>query len=257
MRNLHKYEELYPEEFEAEKQRSPIVYCVLAPVEYHGRCNSLGLDVTKGYEIALRAVEITGGIVFPKIPIATVGYAPDRGLRCEREDLAAKCPTPGWYPSVLFSATTCEMVYNEILDIFARDIGFKVCVALGTHGSSGSLLKKIHADNNGVIHGMKLLPVGSFTYNTDFTSEYFKQNDMVVANAHAGVVETAWHMACNEEYVNFDEFNKPCNERFEDYTNAAHCADEVRKSTAEFGEKIIEVTSQRVAREALKLLNEN
>ena len=256
MRNMHKYEELFPEEFEAEKQKSPIVYCVLAPVEYHGRCNALGLDVTKGYEIALRCAEITGGIVFPIIPIATVGYDPKRNLRCERKELAEKCHTPGWYPSVLFSAKTCEMVYNEILDIFAQDVGFKVCVALGTHGSSSSLLNKIHKDNNGIIHGMKLLPVGSFTHNTDFTSEYCEKHDMTVGNSHAGTVETAWHMACNEEYVNFNEFNKPCNERFRDYVDVRRNRDELEKSSIEFGKKIIKITSKRIAKEALKLLNE-
>jgi creatinine amidohydrolase/Fe(II)-dependent formamide hydrolase-like protein len=252
-RNMHKYEELFPEEFEAEKRKSPIVYCVLAPVEYHGRCNALGLDATKGYEIALRAVEITGGIVFPVIPIATVGYNPQKDLRCEREDLAQKCNSPGWYPSVLFSATTCEMVYNEILDIFARDIGFKICVALGTHGSSYSMLKKIHDDNNGMIHEMKLLPVGSFTHNSDFTEQYCKEHDMKIGNAHAGTIETSWHMACNEDYVDFNEFDKACNEKFKDYTKSLKHENEVRKSNIEFGAKIIEITSKNVAKQVLEL----
>ena len=71
MRNLHKYEELFPDEFDAELKRSPIVYCAFGPVEYHGAHGALGMDPVKGYEMCLRAAAISGGIVFPGvIPIS-------------------------------------------------------------------------------------------------------------------------------------------------------------------------------------------
>ena len=73
MRNLHKYEELFPDEFDAELKRSPIIYCAFGPMEYHCAHSALGIDPVKGYEMCLRAAVISGGIVFPMIPIAPSG----------------------------------------------------------------------------------------------------------------------------------------------------------------------------------------
>ena len=53
MRNMHKYEAV-PDEFKAELQRSPIIYCSFSPVEYHHQHGVLGMDLIKGYEICLR-----------------------------------------------------------------------------------------------------------------------------------------------------------------------------------------------------------
>ncbi len=61
MRNMHKYEEIFPDEFEAEMKRSPIISFSFAPVEYHGAHGGLGMDLLKGYDICLRAAEISGG----------------------------------------------------------------------------------------------------------------------------------------------------------------------------------------------------
>ncbi len=73
MRNMHKYEEIFPDEFEAEMKRSPIVYLSFAPVEYHGAHGGLGMDLLKGYDICLRAAEISGGIVYPVVPAVPAG----------------------------------------------------------------------------------------------------------------------------------------------------------------------------------------
>ena len=69
-RNMHKFEELTPYEFDREKERASIIYAAAGPVEYHEECNALGIDPCKGYQWCLDAAEITGGIVFPMIPFA-------------------------------------------------------------------------------------------------------------------------------------------------------------------------------------------
>jgi len=63
VRNMHKYEDLRPEEFKAELDRTPIVYWGCGLMEYHGLYNALGIDSGKAYEICVRAVAISGGIV--------------------------------------------------------------------------------------------------------------------------------------------------------------------------------------------------
>ena len=64
MRNMHKFEDLTPYEFEQEKSRASIIYVSIGPMEYHEECNVLGIDLQKGYHWCLKAAELTGGIVF-------------------------------------------------------------------------------------------------------------------------------------------------------------------------------------------------
>ena len=46
-RNMHRYEELTPYEFEREKERASIIYVSAGPLEYHEECNILGLIPTR------------------------------------------------------------------------------------------------------------------------------------------------------------------------------------------------------------------
>ena len=62
-KNLHKYEELTPFEFNREKERASIIYLASGPLEFHEECNALGVDAFKGYDWCLAAAEKTGGIV--------------------------------------------------------------------------------------------------------------------------------------------------------------------------------------------------
>ena len=39
-------------------------------MEYHEEANAMGLDLLKGYQWCLDAAEITGGIVFPPLPVS-------------------------------------------------------------------------------------------------------------------------------------------------------------------------------------------
>ena len=45
-RNMHKYEELTPYEFDQEKKRASIIYAAAGPLEYHEECNALGIDMS-------------------------------------------------------------------------------------------------------------------------------------------------------------------------------------------------------------------
>ncbi len=164
MRNMHKYEELFPDEFEAEMKRSPIIYLSCAPVEYHGPHVGPGMDLLKGYDICLRAAEISGGIVYPVVPVAPAGNP----LIMNRDELRAAGHVDS--PGVFISADTCRKLYNELLEVFAEDIGFKVCVIMGSHSPAGKLVRKI-AGARGDVKGMKILAAGSLTHNSDLVDE--------------------------------------------------------------------------------------
>ncbi len=56
-RNMHKYEELTPYEFNKEKEQASIVYVAAGPLEYHEECNALGIIE----EIERRGIRLTVG----------------------------------------------------------------------------------------------------------------------------------------------------------------------------------------------------
>ena len=181
-RNMHKYEELTPYEFDREKERASIVYVSAAPLEYHEECNVLGADTNKGYDWCLAAAEITGGIVFPMLPIAPAGHRPHRS----REELRGRYGDPHFreeyaesfgsmYPSMFFSREACYGVYEELLEMLALELQFKLCVFVGSHAPAGQIIKEIIAKANGItppsirstgvtvgdFHGMRVMAVGS------------------------------------------------------------------------------------------------
>jgi len=216
-KNPHKYEELLPEEFDAEIKKNPIMYCAFGPMEYHGIYNALGIDPCKAYEICLRAASISGGVVFPLVPIA-----PEQSLLLSswkfinRDGIREKAARSS-YPSVFTSIDICEKLYYELFESFAEDLGCKVCVAFGGHGPAGTLIKKIYEANNGVIAGMKLLACSSLSHNTDIVkAEYEKFG--VKKIQHGGLWETAMNMALNPGFVQLDYLKKEWPQRFLEYT---------------------------------------
>ena len=219
-RNMHKYEELTPYEFDREMERASIVYVGAGPLEYHEECNILGLDTNKGYDWCLAAAEQTGGIVFPMLPIAPAGHRPHR----YKEEMRKLYKLPHFraeyaegfgslYPSMFFSREACYAVYEEMLEMFADEIGFKLCVFIGSHSPASELIKEIVADHNGVepppvhsrgvvygnFHGMRVIAASSLDYNTDFIREFNEKNG-IPKDFHGGLWETALNFAIEEDY---------------------------------------------------------
>lgn len=262
MRNLHKYEELFPDEFAAEFKRSPIIYCPFGPMEYHGPYNALGIDPVKGHEMCLRAAAISGGIVFPMIPIAPnvpvgpKGFIADRPAN--REDIRHEAAL--FLPSIYTSIEVCEKLYYELLENFAEDIKFKVCVIMGSHGPAGTLAKKIVAENP-VFKGMKLLMAGSLSHNRDLIEAEYKRLG-IARLSHGGMWEASMFMACNPEYVDADKMKNSVPGAYEEFMFRTHGRqtvpdyEEIRQVSLEFGERLVQVAAERIAAEALKALAE-
>ena len=260
MRNLHKYEEMFPDEFAAELKRCPIVYCTAGPMEYHGKHGALGMDPVKGYDICLRAAAISGGIVFPMVPFAPAVAKGNKGFNsakpANREDIRNLGDT--FFPSIYTSIETCEKLYYELLENFAEDIGFKVCVFMGSHGPAGDLVKKIMKDNP-VFKGMKILAVGSLTHNTDIILEEYKRLDIPQIN-HGGMWESAMFMASNPDFVDPEKLKNAQPGPYEKFM-AAHYKpetvptyDEIKKVSLEFAEHLAQTTAERIAEDAQKAL---
>ncbi len=241
MRNLHKYEEIFPDEFEAEMERSPIIYISFAPVEYHGPHGGLGMDLLKGYDICLRAAEISGGIVYPVVPVAPPGNPQAGRLHS---------------PSVFISFETCDKLFRELLEVFAEYIGFKVCVIMGSHGPAGKLAREI-AGESGEIKGMKVLAAGSSTHNRDLIDEEYGKLG-IARTSHGGMWESAMLMASSTEFVDPEKIKGdplgPPEERTARDAQIEADYEEISKVSVEFGEKLVQTAAERIAAGALELL---
>jgi creatinine amidohydrolase/Fe(II)-dependent formamide hydrolase-like protein len=254
MRNLHKYEELFPDEFDAELKRSPIVYCAFGPMEYHCAHSALGMDPVKGYEMCLRAAEISGGIVFPVIPIAPAGGE----HLLNRDEIRKTVRT--CFPSVFTSAEVCEKLYYELFESFAEDVGFKVCVVMGSHGPAGQLAKRI-AGEKPVFKGMKIISAGSLSHNQDLVEAEYKRLG-IPRISHGGMWESAMYMACNPDFVNPEKLKDSVPGDYEKFMfdkygkHTVPTYEEIKKVSLEFGERLVQTAAERIAADALKALEE-
>ena len=268
-RNMHKYEELTPYEFDQEKKRASIIYAAAGPLEYHEECNALGIDPCKGYEWCLAAAQITGGIVFPMIPFAPGGRSPFSSA----EDLKKRRPyknipfgeylsQPHAYPTVISSREVCRALYLELLEAFAEGLDFKLCVFFGSHGPSGAMIKELTKEMGGTIHGMHVMAVGSLDYNLDIIQKFYEENDIKRIN-HGGLWEAAINHAINEEYFQpqfLDEKRYPQHygalkqEHFEGCLRPT--LSEFAKFKPEFGREIFDTTVKRFAADVQKKYQE-
>ncbi|MBQ7649305.1 MAG: creatininase family protein, partial [Victivallales bacterium] len=214
-RNMHKYEELTPYEFDREKERASIIYAAAGPLEYHEECNALGIDPCKGYQWCLEAAEITGGIVFPMIPFAPAGRRPFRTWEELRPRLHGPhfcdyTEQPLTYPGIFTGSDVCRKLYMELLEAFADELQFKLCVFVGSHGPAGQMIKDIVSEASGGsagvdtkiagdFHGMRVMAVGSLDYNMDVVQKYYKEHQIARIN-HGGLWEASINYAINPEY---------------------------------------------------------
>ncbi len=192
MRNLHKWEDLRPEEFYAEFERKPIVYWACGAMEEHGLHNALGTDPHTGYEIGMRAVKISGGILFPIVPLAPA-YFP--GL--SRDQLRARTHEL-FPPSLWTSRELCERVYLELMESLS-DLGFKVCIAIGGHAPAEGLLHYMEKKHAGRVGKMKFWGGGTLRAMRDALAEYVKSDPK--SGGHGMMWETSLVMGFRPEWV--------------------------------------------------------
>ena len=175
-----------------------------------------------------------------------------------------------------------EAMYKELLEMLADEIGFKMCVFVGSHGPAAWLIKDIVIEEsngkikpykeryekiNGEFHGMRVMAVGSTDYNRDLIMDYYKEiadgDPMPWCSLHGGVWEAALNYAIDPEYFHpeyLDETKYPqhfgaLREHYEEKTYRP-CKREFRKLTPEFAKKMRDTTIQRLSEEVLRQYKE-
>lgn len=145
-RNLHKFEEIFPDEFYAELKRCPLIYLASGGIESHGPHNALGTDGITGYEVALRAAEISGGIVFPPV------FLGDFCIPWEELKTTAK---EMYKPSVWHSRDLMMKFFEETIWNFER-LGFRLCVNVPGHAGNWLQIEQYLKEKGDKIGNMAL-----------------------------------------------------------------------------------------------------
>ena len=110
----------------------------------------------------------------------------------------------------------------ELLETFAIEHKFKLCVFFGSHGPAGQMIKDIVKDHTtgdhsgftggyqkiaGDFHGMTVMAVGSLDYNMDIVKEEYARLGIERIN-HGGMWEAAINYAINPEYFQIDKIDE-------------------------------------------------
>lgn len=277
-RNMHKFEDITPIEFDQEKERASIIYVAAGPVEYHEEFNALGIDPCKAYDICLKAAEITGGIVYPMLPVAPSGAYPSATKEKLQESMrnltfGEYTRTPQLYPGVFHSGELCKALYLELLETFVLEHHFKLCVFFGGHGPAADMIKHIVTEENpgmekpvfgthkpfyGNFRGMKVMAMGSLDYNLEFVKKSFEEMG-IPRIGHGGLWETALNYAVNADYFHpeyMDESKYPQHygalkeEFFEGCCRPIKS--EINKFTPEYARTIFDLTVKNLAADVLE-----
>jgi creatinine amidohydrolase/Fe(II)-dependent formamide hydrolase-like protein len=247
MRDRHKWEELLPEEFYAEFERVPIGYFACGAMEDHGLHNALGTDMSLGYEICLRAVRRSGGILFPPIPFAPAGIPglSREELRSGRHQL--------FPPSLWSSRELCKAIYLEVMESMA-DIGFRVCVTVGGHYPAGLVLREIDAELGGRLSGMRILTGEQPEFRPAVELEYRERDPRVMG--HGTMWETSQVLAVNPDLADPPRsartFETPIPSQLKD--NPPEVIARIPEANTALGSRILDETAALLADEARRLL---
>ena len=131
-----------PEEVVAERERCPVVYLPIGPLEWHGPHLPLGTDPLQAEHIALTLAQRTGGVVHPTLYIGTERERPPdvlRNLGFNGDEWIVGMDFPGnslrsyYYPEDAFA-----LIVRFTLDQLAAQ-GYKLIVLSNGHGATNQI----------------------------------------------------------------------------------------------------------------------
>jgi len=251
MLHPHKWEDLFPEEFFEELKRTPLIYWGCGAMEEHGLQCALGGDCYHAYEICRRAVEISGGVLYPAVPFAPAGLP---GM--SREELRKGSEQKLYPPSLWVSRELCERIYVELMESFA-DLGFKACVAFGGHWPADKLLQEIEKQHEGRIGDMRFWGGGTIRVLEDVLAAEVKKDPTV--GAHGGMWETSLVMAFRPDWVKTERAARIKESPLP--SQLKKLADEkiarIADANPEYGEPMLRTAAERLAKVGQDLLDSN
>jgi creatinine amidohydrolase len=192
-----RFELLRPREIVAERERCPLIYLPLGPLEWHSVHLPIGTDALCAEGVARRAAQETGGVVLPTFFWGTERERPPEMLE------AFGLPGDGYVVGMDFPANVMKSLYvreeflalllREQLDILGR-LGYKLIVIVNGHGATNHLntLERLSREYTATSPAL-VLSASAWS-----PKEYAQ-------SAHAGATETAAIMVLHPESVDLGE----------------------------------------------------
>lgn len=188
-----------PSEILRERERCPLVYLPLGPLEWHGPHLPLGVDPIHAQEVAVRLARKTGGVVLPTLYMGTERERSPQMLKnigFKGDEWIVGMDFPGnSMKSLYFTEEVFAICIRGWIDILVSQ-GYRLIVLLNGHGAENqvTVLDRLAAEYShaGPAKVLHLMPMPGFVK---------KKNSW----AHAAADETSVLMAAHPESVDLNE----------------------------------------------------
>jgi creatinine amidohydrolase len=247
------YERLLPKQIVAAREACPVAYIPLGTLEWHGPHNPVGTDGVKIHALAMRCAQAAGGLVFPTM---WYGESREEGLMeatgPEREGLAnaMKLPPANFAPGYM-RFTPREQIENYLRLLMhtlfqVQSLGFKVAVFVAGHYP---LIDHAHAACC-QFHQARFGNRRAQMITWAFTGYELVQKELPEAGDHAGFWETSLMLALVPGLSDLNELPADPQQR----PVSVITSRPIRESSAEYGEKAVQMIVERATRQVLDRL---
>ncbi|MBA3873852.1 MAG: creatininase family protein [Chloroflexota bacterium] len=192
------FELLRPAEIIAERERFPVVFQALGPLEWHGPHLPYGTDPLHAETVSRRTAQAMGGVVMPTLYWGAERERTPDGLK----QLGFKGDE--WIVGMDFPANSMKSLYS-MEDVFALvirarvelliDQGYKLIVLVNGHGAANHMatLDRLAREYSGLSPARVL-----------FTTAFDPSADGTYNIGHADALETSLMMAIHPDTVDLD-----------------------------------------------------
>jgi creatinine amidohydrolase len=260
------FELLRPDEIVAERERVPLVYVPLGPLEWHSLHMPVGTDALNAQGVARRAAERTGGVVMPTFFWGTERERPSemvRDLGFNEEDYIVGMDFPrNMLKSLYCREEFLALLVRELLDRLIQ-LEYKLIVLVNGHGALNQIetLDRLAREFTACSPARVQLTI-AFPVNFDFK----------FGIGHADAAEASLMMAMHPDTVNLGALPRlpePLSnvdwaivdsDTFRGHPSPDHTlseeADPRRHASAEVGHRMIEQTVAEIEQIVREALNE-
>lgn len=190
-----RYELMRPGEIVAERERCPVVYVPIGPLEWHSLHMPLGTDGLNAAAVALRVAERVGGVVLPPFFWGTERERPaqmkaDLGFEPDQYIVGMDFPA-NILPSLYCREEFLAMWLRELLELLIRQ-QYKLIVLVNGHGARNHLdtLQRLAVEFS-----------ARSTAHVLLTTAWPSKGDLDTFTGHADAGETSVMMALYPESV--------------------------------------------------------
>ncbi len=242
-----RFELLRPAEIIAERERVPVVYQPVGPLEWHGPHLPVGMDPLHAEDVARRVAETVGGVVIPTLYWGTERERTPEMLRnigFKEDEWIIGMDSPAHSMKSLYTQEDIfGVVVRARLDLLVRQ-GYRLIVIINGHGADNHMatLARLAAEFTGTSPA-RVLFITAFEPNEN------------ASIGHADALETSIMMAMYPDAVDLNalpalpaplpniKFGIVNGATFSGKPNADHTLapedDPRREASAERGEKVI------------------